>query len=424
MGIKRIHADVESVGQNKEQEDAFRLLFQALHHLGTVFSKQEISAYHQEERDSRFSEGDKDIAGFAVEGPVDRNDQEGHDTAHDVDGMNAGLAGKIRFQVFSLLSRNQRDDVLIKAADNGRKADREKDRQKDIHARAGYSEDRAVVKSDEEEVMEKVKFQRNRSQEFQDRVSETDLHHDKQKEDHKAHDPRKLHGKAAELIADRTGLPRDLAPVRVLFQGVVRLHAEEPGQAGEERKQDDVCFSGKLSKDVGVLRHKDADDKEEGGIVPPFTHEPVTAGEILAVAEPQASTDHGEHEDRHEDRCDGSVFDQAVKDKEYEVKDRDLYDIPHVGIDERPAGKHSEDLPSFELRAAGAQRQGKYQDTHIKRHQDRDIAFFEEALQVVLFILQAGVKAVAREEKEDADEKNATAGQKLQRACFIHKFLA
>ena len=153
-------------------------------------------------------------------------------------------------------------------------------------------------------------------------------------------------------------------------------------------------------------------------------HEPVTAGKILAVAEPQASTDHGEHEDRHEDRCDGSVFDQAVKDKEYEVKDRDLYDIPHVGVDQRPAGKDSEDLPAFELRAAGAQRQGKYQDTHIKRHQDRDIAFFQKALQVVLFILQAGVKAVAREEKEDADEKDAAAGQKLQRACFIHKFLA
>ena len=217
MGIKRIHADVESVGQDKEQEDAFRLLFQALHHLGTVFSKQEISAYHQEERDSRFPEGDKDIAGFAVEGPVDRDDQEGHDTAHDVDGMDAGLAGKIKFQVFSLLSRNQRDDVLIKAADNGRNADREKDRQKDIHARAGYSEDRAVVKADEEEVMEKVKFQRNRSQEFQDRVPETDLHHDKEQEQYEADDPRELYGQAAELIADRTGLPGDLTPVGILI---------------------------------------------------------------------------------------------------------------------------------------------------------------------------------------------------------------
>ena len=199
------------------------------------------------------------------------------------------------------------------------------------------------------------------------------------------------------------------------MQNISRLRAEEPRKNSEDRKEDDVCFSSDLTKKIGMLRYQDTYDKEEGGIVPPFTHEPVFAGKITAVAEPEASAHHGQNKDGHEDRRDRSVLDQAVKNIENEVEDRDLNDVPHVGVDQRPSGKHIEDLLAFDLRATGTDTHRKDEDTHIERYEDRDEAFLQERLQVVFLILQACIKAIAREEKEDTDKEDAAFGKEFQR---------
>ena len=161
MRIKCVHSDVEDIRQNKEDQYPLRLFLEALHHVITIFSEEEIPADDKEERDSCFSEGDKDLTGLSSERPVDRNDQEGHDGAHDIDGGDAFWRRFRKLQIIPLLTRDQGDHILIEAADNGREADRHKDRKEHVHARARNTEDRAVAKTNEEEVMEKVEFQGN-----------------------------------------------------------------------------------------------------------------------------------------------------------------------------------------------------------------------------------------------------------------------
>ena len=172
-----------------------------------------------------------------------------------------------------------------------------------------------------------------------------------------------------------------------------------------------------------MLRYEDTDDKEQRCIIPPFTHEPVRTAHVLAVTEQEASAHHDQYKDAHDHRCGRAVPDQLIDQEERQVQDRDLDDVPHVVIDQRPSRKYLEQIQGFILGAADAGRDGKYRDTRIERDQDRYEAFPEEAFEIVFLRLQAGIKAEAREEEEYADEEHAAAGQEFERSGVLHKIL-
>ena len=235
--------------------------------------------------------------------------------------------------------------------------------------------------------MDQVELQRDRTEELQDRVSETDLHHDKKNKEYEAEDEGDLYGKTAELIEVSGIFSRDLTPVGVFVEEMAGDPSEKTRKDRKERKEYDIGFSCDLSETILILGYEDADDEEDRSVIPPFAHEPVPAAHIIAVTEIEASAHHEEHEKAH---CTGgcrAVFDQLIEDKERQVQDRDLHDIPHMAVDQRPSGKHIKQFQGLIFGAADAGCHGEYRDTHIKRNKDRDKALFQKDLKIVILRL-------------------------------------
>ena len=78
-----------------------------------------------------------------------------------------------------------------------------------------------------------------------------------------------------------------------------------------------------------------------------------------------------------------------------------------MSVDKRPARQDRQKLQRSELISADAGSDDERQYAGIERDKDGDKALFEEALEVVLLCLEAGVQTVAREEKEYTDEEDA-----------------
>ena len=72
------------------------------------------------------------------------------------------------------------------------------------------------------------------------------------------------------------------------------------------------------------------------------------------MAEHKASRDHGDNENAHDDSGSRTVLNEAVDHVEREVQDRDLDDIPHVLVDQRPSGEHAQKLQRSEPGTADA----------------------------------------------------------------------
>ena len=74
--------------------------------------------------------------------------------------------------------------------------------------------------------MDQVKLKGNRSEELENGVAESDLHHSEKNEAYEEDDKRKLQRQAAELIHVSRIHTGYLAPVRIMTEGVVGLQSE------------------------------------------------------------------------------------------------------------------------------------------------------------------------------------------------------
>ena len=141
------------------------------------------------------------------------------------------------------------------------------------------------------------------------------------------------------------------------------------------------------------------------------------------MSEQEASDYHRDHDSSHYDSRCGAVLDKAVYEEEYKVEYYDLYDVPHVSVDERPARQDIQELHRIELLTADACCNHKCQYACIERYEYGDKALLEEPLKVVLFCLEAGIQTVAGEEEEHTDEEDTEFREEFKSTGTLHQFL-
>ena len=149
-----------------------------------------------------------------------------------------------------------------------------------------------------------------------------------------------------------------------------------------------------------------AEEKNRGGIIPPFPPEPVDRVP-LGIMAPEESEQDGQQDSQAQQGQGGvPAADERKEEPEQGVEEGDLDDEPSVAVDQGNAGKITKELQGIPPETVpDPARQDQQQVGDPERDQDRGETSGGKGLQIAFPCFEAPRQPVAGEEKEDACKK-------------------